>query len=65
MRERGIPEEAIDWVLANYDISRPGGHHGDSRQKTVYVGQWQGRKLMVVVGHDTTPPKIITAAWED
>ena len=65
MVERGVTEEAIDWVLENYHTSRPAGSRPGSKPSVIYVGDWEGRNLRIYVERDSDPPKIKTVAWED
>lgn len=64
MRERGISEEAVEEVLANYDVQRPAQRRGDEPQSVIYEGTYQGRVLKVYVERDTNPQKVKTAVWE-
>jgi hypothetical protein len=64
MEERGIPEEAVDWVLQNYHSSRPAGPRRGSKPAVIYIGEWQGRDLRVYVERDSSPPFVKTVAWE-
>ena len=65
MAERGVPEEAVRWVLENYDIHRPAGPRPGSKPAEIYVGAYQGRKLRVYVERGSSPKKVTTVAWED
>ena len=64
MAQRGIPEQAIDWVLERYHTSRPAGPRLGAKPCQIYVGEWDGRNLRVYVEQGSAPPRIMTAAWE-
>ena len=65
MEQRGIPEEAVDFVLENYHTARPAGPRGGSKPAIIYIGEWQGRNLRVYVERGSVPPFVKTVAWED
>ena len=65
MRERGIAEDAIRWTLANYHTQRPAGLRRGAKPAVIFVGVWDGRILRVYVERGSSPPKVMTAAWED
>ena len=65
MRERGVPEEAVDEVLENYHTSRPAGYRSGARPAVIYVGTWGNRLLRVYVQRGSNPPLVTTVAWED
>lgn len=64
MEARGIPEEAVDWVLLNYTVSRPAGPRRGARPAIIYIGEYEGRALRVYVERDSNPPIVKTVAWE-
>ncbi len=64
MQERGVPEDAVDWVLEHYHTSRPAGARQGSKPAVIYIGTWNGRDLRVYVERDSNPPKIKTVVWE-
>ena len=61
MRQRGITEEAVDHVLANFHTSRP----ASSKDVVIYLDDWEGRALRVYVVRDSDPLLVMTVAWED
>ena len=65
MEQRGVPVEAVDFVLQNYHTARPAGPRRGSRPAIVYIGTWNGRNLRVYVERDSDPPFVKTVAWED
>ena len=64
MLERGVPDEAVDEVLANYHTSRPAGPREGARPAVIYVGTWNNRNLRVYVVRDSNPPLVTSVAWE-
>lgn len=65
MQERGISEDAIRWILANYHTQRPTGTRRGTKPAVIFVGAWGGRNLRVYVERGSQPPRIMTVAWED
>jgi hypothetical protein len=64
MLRRGIPDEAIDFVLEHYDQSRPAPPSNAAKPAVIYIGGFERRRLKVYVERDSNPPKIKTAVWE-
>ena len=64
MTERRIPEEAVDWVLANYHTHRPAPVYGDAKPCEIYVGEWGGRALKVYVLIGSDPPVVTTVVYQ-
>jgi hypothetical protein len=64
MRQRGIPEEAVEAVLEEHHTSYLATRRSDEPQTAIFVGEYQGRNLRVYVERDTTPIKVKTAVWE-
>ncbi|MHB8323000.1 MAG: hypothetical protein ACYDEA_00445 [Candidatus Dormibacteria bacterium] len=57
MRERQVPEGAGETVPADRHASYP-GREGN----LIVIGDPGGRRAIVVVAKDSSPPRIITAA---
>jgi hypothetical protein len=64
MRERGISEEAVGFVLTNYHTSRPAPRRQGALPSVIYVGDYQGRNLKVYVIRDSSPPVVTTVVFE-
>ena len=65
MEERGVSEEAVDYVLQHYHTSRPAGPRLGSKPAVIYVGTWCGRDRRVYVERDSKPPLVKTVALKD
>ena len=65
MRERGVPEDAVDAVLQHYHTSRPAGPRQGAKPVVIYIGEWGDRNLRVYVERDSDPPRVTTVAWEE
>lgn len=64
MAERGIPEEAIHWVLEHYMVRRPAAARKSALPSEILIGEYQVRRLKVYIVRDSNPPYVKTAVWE-
>ena len=65
MAERGITDEAVRAVLANYDTHRPArASRGATKPSEIFIGEYHGRRLKVYVERESNPRAIKTAVWE-
>jgi hypothetical protein len=65
MRRRDLPDEAVDMVLSNPTLVRPGAPPKRGLPSNVYHGVYEGRPLKVYVEIGSDPPKVKSAVWED
>ena len=65
MIRRKVPQEAISWVLKNYDVRRPAQPLPRTKPAEILIGTYEGRRLRVYVEIGSEPLKVKTAAWED
>jgi len=64
MRERKVPEEAVEHVLEHYHSRRPAPRREDALPSVIFVGEYRGRDLKVYVARDSNPPLVRSAVWE-
>jgi hypothetical protein len=64
MRQREIPEAAVEHVLQNYHNSRPAPRREGARPTVIYVGDYKGRNLKVYVRRGSNPMIVTTVVWE-
>jgi len=64
MAERGIPEEAIHWVLEHYTVRRPAPARESALPSEILIGEYKGRRLKVYIVRGSNPPYVKTAVWE-
>ena len=65
MQERGVSEQAVDYILENYDTILPAGPSMGSKPAVIYKGEWGERRLRVYVRRGSNPPLVLTVAWEE
>lgn len=63
LRERGIPREAVEWVLVHYHTRRPAPSRPPAGPTDILVGAFEGRELKVYVVRDSNPPIVKTSVW--
>ena len=64
MRQRNIPQAAVEDVLLHYHTSRPAPFRPGAKPAIIYVGEYEGKDLKVYVVRDSDPPIVTTVVWE-
>lgn len=64
MAERGIPEEAVRWVLERYHTRRPAPSRVRAQPAEILIGDYEGRALKVYIARNSYPPFVKTVVWE-
>lgn len=64
MAERGVPVEAVDWVLDHYVVRRPAPARPNASPTEILIGEYKGRTLKVYIARGSHPPLVKTVAWE-
>jgi len=63
MARRRVPEEAVEYVLVQYDTRLPAQPRVSAKPAEIYIGTYEGRRQRVYVEIGTNPPKVKTVAW--
>jgi hypothetical protein len=62
MAQRGISEEAVQWVVRHYHTRRPAPRRGTPAE--IFIGDYDGRDLKVYVRKGSNPPYVKTVVWQ-
>ena len=65
MAKREVPEEAIAWVLENYDERKPAKSRPGAPPADILLGDYGDGRVRIYVERGTNPPRIKSTAWED